>query len=399
PSDPEHTFIAHGCRQGGAPPDCRESRDYWLMISDSGDEPASNVYYLDPGHPDVVDYTVAVYAELAAHYDLDGLHLDRVRYPAQTWGYNPTALARFRAQTGRDDTPTPTDPEWLQWRRDQVTALVRKIYLTVTALNPRLRLSGALSAVWLPPTPSHPWQTRDPYTRHLQDWRSWLEEGILDLGLPMNYRDEEGDYAYQFDGWIDWEKDHQYGRGVAVGTGLYLNTVSNSMAQWLRVREPSSQGNRVLGLLGFSYAIPIKAALPLPAPYASPQRAFLNAAVTEVLTRTASVPALPWKDWPALGHLAGRLTQPTDCRTLDGYPVSLTGPQDRSLITDGSGWFGAVDLPPGAYLLSVQVVSPTLTLQVPVTVAAGAVAEADVALPICTTDRLVLPLILKRAGP
>jgi hypothetical protein len=102
---------------------------------------------------------------------------------------------------------------------------------------------------------------------------------------------------------------------------------------------------------------------------------------------------------PALGHLAGRLTQPTDCRTLDGYPVSLTGPQDRSLITDGSGWFGAVDLPPGAYLLSVQVVSPTLTLQMPVTVVAGAVAEADVALPICTTDRLVLPLILKRAGP
>jgi uncharacterized lipoprotein YddW (UPF0748 family) len=391
PSDPEHTFITHGCRKDGASPDCPESREYWLMISDSGDEPSDNVYYLDPGHPDVVDYTVAVYAELAANYDLDGLHLDRVRYPVQTWGYNPTSLSRFRTQTGRDDTPVPTDPEWLQWRRDQVTALVRKIYLTVTAIKPRLQVSAALSAVWEPPTTDYPWQTRDPYTRHMQDWRSWLEEGILDLGLPMNYRDEEGSYADQFDGWIDWEKDHQYGRGVVVGTGLYLNTVSNSMSQWLRVREPSSQGNPALGLCGYSYATPSKDG--------TPRRAFINAAVTEVFTQTASAPPLPWKDTQALGHLAGRLTQSTDCRNLDGYPLNLTGPQDRPLLSDGSGWFGAVDLPPGEYLLSVNVVSPTTTLQVPVTVAAGAVTEQEILLPVCTTETVFLPLVLKRAGP
>jgi uncharacterized lipoprotein YddW (UPF0748 family) len=392
PSDPEHTFITHGCREGGASPDCRESREYWLMISDSGDEPAANVYYLDPGHPDAVDYTVAVYAELAANYDLDGLHLDRVRYPAQTWGYNPTSLSRFRAQMGRDDIPVPTDPEWLQWRRDQVTALVRKIYLTVAAIKPRLRLSGALSTSGGAPYTEAAWYASTPFAHHLQDWRSWLEEGILDLGIPMTYKRESvPEQKSDFDGWIEWEKDHQYERGVSIGTALYLNSVPDSMSQWARARQPSPAGNRALGLSGYSYATPSNDG--------TPRRTFVNAAVTGHFTRTASIPALPWKDTPALGHLAGRLTQSTECRTLDGYPLNLTGPQDRTLLTDGSGWFGAVDLPPGAYLLSVNVVSPTTTLQVPVTIAAGAVSEQEISLPACTTERVVLPLILRQAGP
>jgi hypothetical protein len=117
--------------------------------------------------------------------------------------------------------------------------------------------------------------------------------------------------------------------------------------------------------------------------------------VTEVLTQTASIPSLPWKDAPSLGHLAGRLTQSVDCRNLDSYPVGLTGPQDRTLLTDGSGWFGTVDLPPGEYLLSVDVVSPTITIRVPVKVAAGAITEQEIPLPGCTSEKVFLPLIQK----
>jgi hypothetical protein len=369
------------------------------MTSHSEGEKASNVYYLDPGHPDVVDYTVAVYAELAANYELDGLHLDRVRYAWQDWGYNPTVLARFQAQTGRNDVPEPADPEWLQWRRDQVTALVRRIYLSVTATNPRLRLSAALSTSGEAPHTEANWYASTPFTHHLQDWRSWLEEGILDMGIPMTYKREfVAKQRSDFDGWITWEKDHQYERGVSIGTALYLNSIPDSMAQWTRARQPSPSGNLVLGLCGFSYATPITRTLPLPAPYNNPQRAFINAAVTEVFTQPASAPAIPWKDTPSLGHLAGRLTQPTDCRNLDSYPLSLIGPLSRPLQADGSGWFGAVDLPPGEYLLSLDVVSPSITLQVPVTVAAGAVSELEITLPACTTKAIFLPVILKPAG-
>jgi uncharacterized lipoprotein YddW (UPF0748 family) len=384
PIDPDHTFHQHG-------PSARDKgRDYWLMTSDTGGEEASGVYYLDPGHPDVVDYTVAVYAELATNYALDGVHLDRVRYAWQNWGYNPTSLARFHAQTGRDDLPAPNDAQWLQWRRDQVTALVRKIYLTVTAVKPRLRVSAALSVAGNPPSDSYPWETRTPYTHHLQDWPAWLEEGILDLGIPMTYRDED-QYPGQFSNWIAWEKDHQYGRGMVVGTGLYLNAVSDSMAQWHRVRQPSPLGNRALGLCGYSYGTS--------SDDGTPRRAFLNAAVSEVLTQTASTPILPWKDTAAAGHLMGKLVQASPCRDLDGHHVSLTGPVSRSLLTDGSGWFGTVDLPPGEYTLSVVLISPATTLQVPVLIVSGAVTQEEILLPACPTHTIYLPLISRPSGP
>ena len=52
---------------------------------------------------------------------------------------------------GRGDRPDPADGQWQQWRRDQVTALVRKIYLTVTDMKPQLRVSAALSTRGQPP--------------------------------------------------------------------------------------------------------------------------------------------------------------------------------------------------------------------------------------------------------
>jgi uncharacterized lipoprotein YddW (UPF0748 family) len=393
PAAAGHAFNLHGPAATG--------RDFWLMSSFSGEVvPTDEQYYLDPGHPAVVDYTVAVMAELASQYDLDGLHLDRIRYPdakgaycrdgqpwyCQDWGYNPTSLARFQAQTGRDDVPNPLDAQWLQWRRDQVTALVRRIYLTVTAINPRLRVSAAVSAAGFPPVDDPSWQDRTPYRHQLQDWRGWLAEGIVDLALPMTYRDETI-YAGQFDGWITWQKDHQYGRGLVVGTGLYLNTIENSMAQWLRVRQPSSVGNRALGVAGYSYATPSNDG--------TPRRSLVNAAVTSLFTQPASVPSIPWKDTPALGHLMGTLTQLSPCRTLDGYVLELAGPQMRTLLSDGSGWFGTVDLPAGEYLLSTQVLTSGLTVEIPVTVLAGSVVDLKVHLPGCGSASIYLPLILK----
>jgi uncharacterized lipoprotein YddW (UPF0748 family) len=380
PAEPDHTFNMHGLNATG--------RDAWLMATPEGNMLA-DVYYLDPGHPDVVDYMVAVYEELVANYDLDGVHLDRVRYPGARWGYNPTSVARFLAATGASQAPDPADAVWAAWRRDQLTNLMRRIYLATTAIDPHIRVSVALSAVDRAPTDLRPWEETAPYSNHLQDWRGWLAEGILDLGLPMNYRNEADPvWAADFDRWIEWEKDHQYGRGVTVGTGLYLNDLADSMDQWRRVRLLSATGHRAAGLAGYSYATPGVGGVS--------GRALANAAVGQVLTQTAPTPFLAWKDAPVLGHLSVKLARHPFCPPVDGLVVGLSGPVSRTLHADGSGWLGAVDVSPGRYLLSVSLTAPTTTVTAPITVTAGAVARQTLALPACALHRLYLPTVLRQ---
>src|SRR5690606_18644407 len=61
---------------------------------------------LDPGVPEVRDYVVAVVEELVREYDVDGIHLDYVRYPSPDYGYHPRARAAFEELVG-------VDPLWL----------------------------------------------------------------------------------------------------------------------------------------------------------------------------------------------------------------------------------------------------------------------------------------------
>jgi hypothetical protein len=171
-----------------------------------------------------------------------------------------------------------------------------------------------------------------------------------------------------------------------VGTGLYKNSLPDSMDQWQRVRQPAPLGSYALGMSGYSYATPSSEG--------DTGRALANATITYLFDRSAGVPVLPWKDMPSLGHLAGRLVQHTPCHELDGMPVQLSGPQARDLLADGSGWFGAIDLPPGEYLLSVDAGGPE-AVTVPVTIAAGLVTEVQVQLPFCAAYPLYLPLLLR----
>ena len=101
-----------------------------------------------------------------------------------------------------------------------------------------------------------------------------------------------------------------------------------------------------------------------------------------------------------MGHLAGSLTSILPCVSpADNYPLTLTGPDSRSLFADGSGWFGTVDLEPGDYMLSVQVPSTGATINRPVTILPGATTQEMIALRHCTIWDIYLPLIFREPAP
>ncbi len=225
----------------------------WATVKADGTVSASS---LDPGHPDASAYTHDVLMHLVRNYDVDGIHFDYIRYPDNgDWGYNATAVAMFNAAQGRTGEPTAGDPAWCQWRRDQVTGFVRRFYQEALALKPKLKISAALIGYGSAPTSDADWQNSSAFSQVFQDWRGWLQEGILDFGVVMNYdREWSSSQKTWFDSWIEWEKDYQGTRRLLVGVGAYLNYPEQTFAQLSRARAPSALGNRVAGTAIYSYA-------------------------------------------------------------------------------------------------------------------------------------------------
>jgi len=211
--------------------------------------------FLDPGVPEVAIYTHRVFMDVVRNYDIDGVHLDYVRYPGSTWGYSPASVALYRIQTGTTRVPDPADPNWQAWRRARVTNFVRDLSHDIKLEKPNVKLSGALICFGNGPADTAGWKLTSAYSSVYQDWRSWLVNGYLDFGVPMNY---DSDWSQReqdwFDRWINFEKDSGFGNRVVVGVGAFLNYPEDSLAQIRRVLSASPGGNRVLGVAIYSYA-------------------------------------------------------------------------------------------------------------------------------------------------
>ncbi|MGI9145884.1 MAG: glycoside hydrolase family 10 protein [Chloroflexota bacterium] len=285
PLAPNHPFNLRGLSA--------DPLDTWLMYRDDGAAWAgagsAGMYYLDPGNLEVQTYTTAVYVNLLRNYDVDGIHLDQIRYyegDPLRWGYNPSSVARFNTLVGRDPAsqPAPADPEWVAWRRDQVTALVRRIYVEAKAIKPSVAVTAAVVAWGKGPQTADDWEHQAPFAAVLQDWRRWLDEGIVDYVLPMDYYREAGEQSGWFDTWTQWQVSHPGKRGVVLGMGSYLNNADGALAQLGRARALGA-----LGVALYSYAVPTADL----SEASQEERDAFATQLRSVFVRPAPVPALP----------------------------------------------------------------------------------------------------------
>ena len=108
-----HAWI-NACAIGGNPSagSLAKVHPEWLSLSDTGADFDTEATKIDPGNPDAAEWTFRVYMDVVRHYDVDGIHLDFIRYGGDSktvghWGYNPVSVARFNARYG---TPTGESP-------------------------------------------------------------------------------------------------------------------------------------------------------------------------------------------------------------------------------------------------------------------------------------------------
>ncbi|MDQ2800511.1 MAG: family 10 glycosylhydrolase [Armatimonadota bacterium] len=350
-----HAWI-NACAVGGNPSAGSLAKVHpdWLSLSDKGEDFDGEATKIDPGNPAAADWTCRVYLDIVRHYDVDGIHLDFIRYGGDDknvghWGYNAVSVARFNRRYGTIGQPAWDDPKWQAWRRNQVTALVRRVYVQATALKPHLVVSAATIAWGNAPVDDKEYETRSAsYTQVFAPWRDWLREGILDLNCPMTYFTLPKN-ASKWEGWSQFVKDHQYDRMAVMGCGIWLNTLPNSYALIRSTREPSVQGHRTSGVVLYCYdgtdTENGKEMENNPALYAGLSQ-------PGIFEQDVPPPSLPWKDHPTTGAVMGTLLSKDGLTPLDGAVVTIQnerGTVKRTATTDGNGFWAATRLPPGAY--------------------------------------------------
>ncbi len=201
--------------------------------------------YLSPIHDEAVEYTASVVADLVRRYDVDGIHLDYIRYPNDEFDYSPAALARFRrdvaADLGRADRerydrrlevePTvyaDAFPErWHAFRRAKLTRLVTRLREAATTGRPGTLLSASV----LP-------DAHDAFARRLQDWQQWAALGLLDVVCPMAYTADAGTFRTQ----IAAVGGLAGGRPVWAGIGAYRLSSSETIENILAARATGASG-------------------------------------------------------------------------------------------------------------------------------------------------------------
>ncbi|HEX8499719.1 MAG TPA: family 10 glycosylhydrolase [Pyrinomonadaceae bacterium] len=403
PENPNHAFNLHG-GFNPATNTITPGPNNWLTRTLLADNAAAQITYqghrfgsdfwLDFGHPDAAKYTVDVVMHLVRNYDIDGLHLDRIRYPeinvsgqtpssGTSIGYNPRSVERFqRVNNIAAGSPPPAqnNAQWNQWRRDQVTNVVRRVYLEALAEKPQLKISGALIAFGGVGATEAAWNSAEAYWRVYQDWRAWTQEGILDVAIPMVYKAEHtASVRPQYDQWNNWLRGHLYNRAGMMGQGAQNNSIEGTLLQARRTLVPPAGGpTNLSGIIFYSMATSNIAVtnnpLAQPTPATTPARPFAELAsglttgksvsgatryepsgLTPIFADAAQIPVFPWKAAPTAGHVKGEAAGPDD-KPLDTAPVqieNLDTHATRATATDGNGFFGAVDLAPGPYRATV----------------------------------------------
>lgn len=163
-------------------------------------------YFLDPSQPGTADYLARLVREVVERYDVDGIHLDYLRYPEKADRF-PDGR-RYR-QSGRGMALD-------EWRRDNITGIVRRLYREVKALKPWVKVSSSPIGK-LCDTARYPSLGWNAYEAVYQDVERWLREGLQDQIYPMAYF--RGDAFYPFV--LDWS-ERANGRQVVPGLGVYF---------------------------------------------------------------------------------------------------------------------------------------------------------------------------------
>lgn len=204
--------------------------------------------YMTPASVFGDDHLLAVAQDLVTRYDVDGLHLDHIRYVGKNASCDPVSAVRYGDVCFGDD-------EYDDWQRQQVNGTVAKLYAQVVPLKPGLWLSAA---VWPVHKDKWGWNANQGYVNYYQDSKAWLQSGHIDSISPMIYTSSPGCPDESFWTQSRWQTlvaDYQAesnGRFIIPGIGATYCTFDEIAWRIAKAREFGTAGHAIFSYSGLA---------------------------------------------------------------------------------------------------------------------------------------------------
>ena len=169
-------------------------KSYNELITNSVNLNSSNeIVFISPGIKSVQEYLLSVFNEVIERYDVDGIHLDYIRYPGENFGYCDVLKKNFYLQYNYDPLQIEVQQDdlinslgeegylnlkekWNNFRAKHITDLVNRLKIQMN----RKKASLVLSAAVIP----NIYRARNIF---FQYWDDWINKGYVDFVIPMNY--------------------------------------------------------------------------------------------------------------------------------------------------------------------------------------------------------------------
>ncbi len=172
-------------------------------------------FYLAPHHSEVKQHLISVFREISALYDIDGLHLDYIRFHDYEYGNNPEAKANYYQNLYDQRKPLfnnnelQTDRKWDDYRRASITELIKETKQMLKEVRPNCIVSAAVKPNLL-----------EAKSRYFQEWDMWLAAGYVDWVIPMNYTPDLKQFADNIN--LIYENlSEKYRNRIIMGVALY----------------------------------------------------------------------------------------------------------------------------------------------------------------------------------
>ncbi len=250
-------------------------------ICTNGDGTAMTKYYaLSPGIEAVREYTRDVAMEIVNNYDIDGLHLDYIRWneydnadmtttkkseefplDGMISEEKLTRLKSLKSETTRFifDQYHPYSggvpsgySSWADWRRASVTEFVEMLHDSIQQVKPYVRLSAAALGKYMLGGETG-W---NGYYVVFQDAALWFNQGYVDQLTPMHYHWLTGS-AFLSELESDWEPyigtGISAGRMYTVGPGSYILVNNDVLENHEQIVTSCRTKDWVDGFQFFSY--------------------------------------------------------------------------------------------------------------------------------------------------